>query len=348
MRIALIAPPFIPVPPVEYGGTELFIADLAGALQALGDEVVVYTNGESRIEVEKRWLFERSQWPLKKDDGYAPLKDMEHTTWAIQDGSASCQVVHLNTAVGLTCARLSRLPFIYTLHHPTDRRLSESYARLPEVYYVCISHDQAKRESLPRMQTIHHGLDVSKYKLQTQKQPYLSFIGRFAPIKGAHLAIEIAKRSEIPLKIAGEIQPMYRDYFETKIRPHIDGKFIEYLGLADLAAKNELLGNSTAMLFPVTWNEPFGLVMIEAMACGTPVLALRAGSVPEIVKDGVSGFVSRRVGDLVRHARDLKIDPVQIRRYVEENFSKERMARDYHSLYARVLDDCRDTQSAVA
>lgn len=337
MRIALVAPPFIPVPPVEYGGTELFLADLANALQAMGDDVVVYTNGESTIGVEKRWLFERAEWPIKAGDAYAPLKELEHTAWAIQDVSSSCDIVHLNGVIGLMCSRLSRLPFVYTVHHPTDRRLSAVYARLPEVYYVCISNDQRNRENLPRQQTIHHGIDLSKYQLRTEKQQYLSFIGRVAPIKGVHLAIEIAKRAQIPLKIAGEIQPMYRDYYNTRIKPEVDGKFIEYIGLADLATKNELLGNSMAMLFPITWNEPFGLVMIEAMACGTPVLALRAGSVPEIVKDGISGYVSRRIDDLVRHARDLKIPPAQVREYAAENFSKERMARDYHALYARIL-----------
>src|SRR5215469_3096574 len=336
MRVALVAPPFIPVPPREYGGTELFIADLARGLQALDVEVTVYTNGESTIEVNKRWLFADSQWPIK-DDGYAELKDMEHTTWAIKNASDGCDIVHINTALGLTCSRLSPLPFMCTLHHPTDRRLSESYQRMPEVQYVCISNDQRKRENLPHLSMIHHGIDLSKYYLRTEKQHYLSFIGRIAPIKGTHVAIEIAKRAGIPLKIAGEIQPIFRDYFEAKIRPHIDGKFVEYIGRADLATKNELLGNSMAMLFPIQWNEPFGLVMVEAMACGTPVLALRAGSVPEIVKDGVSGYVSRRIDDLVRHARDLHISPIEIRRYVEEHFSKERMAREYHALYARML-----------
>jgi glycosyltransferase involved in cell wall biosynthesis len=339
MRVALVAPPFIPVPPVEYGGTELFIADLANGLKALGHEVVVYTNGESTIEVEKRWMFERAQWPLKKDDPYAPLKDVEHTAWAIQDLTNCCDIVHLNAATGLPCSRLSRLPFVYTMHHPTDRRLSECYARLPDVYYVCVSHDQRMRENLRRVQTIHHGVDLSKYKLQENKQQYLSFIGRFAPIKGVHLAIDIAKRAGIPLKIAGEVQPVYREYFESRVKPQIDGTFIEYIGLADLATKNELLGNSMAMLFPITWNEPFGLVMVEAMACGTPVLALRAGSVPEVVKDGVSGYVARRIDGLVRRVRDMKIAPGTVRAYAEEHFSKERMARDYHELYTRILKD---------
>lgn len=337
MRVGLVAPPFIPVPPVEYGGTELFIADLATGLQALGVEVTVYTNGESTIQADRRWLFEKSQWPIKGND-YAQLKEIEHSTWAISDASGSCDILHLNTALGLTCSRLSRLPFVYTLHHPTDRRLSEAYSRLPKVHYVCISNDQCRREHLPNIVTIHHGIDLGKYKLNKAKQPYLSFIGRIAPIKGTHLAIEIAKQADIPLKIAGEVQPLYRDYFEAKVRPHIDGRFVEYIGLADLAAKNELLGNSMAMLFPIKWDEPFGLVMVEAMACGTPVLALRAGSVPEIVKDGVSGYVSRKINDLVRHARDLHLQASAIRRHVEENFSKERMARDYRDLYTKIMD----------
>jgi len=336
MRVAIVASPFIPVPPKEYGGTELFIADLAHGLEALGVDVTVYANGESTIEVTKRWLFPNSQWPIK-DDGYAQLKEIEHATWAIRDASDACDIVHVNTAMAIPCSRLSRLPFAYTIHHPTERRLSELYLRMPEVHYVCISNDQRKRESLPNISIIHHGIDLSKYQLRTDKQHYLSFIGRIAPIKGTHLAIEIAKRAGIPLKIAGEIQPIFRDYFEEKVRPHIDGKCVEYIGRADLATKNELLGDSMAMLFPIQWNEPFGLVMVEAMACGTPVLALRAGSVPEIVKDGVCGYVSRRIDDLVRHARDLHISPIEIRRYVEEHFSKERMAREYHALYGRML-----------
>jgi glycosyltransferase involved in cell wall biosynthesis len=337
MRIALVAPPFITVPPVEYGGTELFIADLACGLQSLGVEVVVYTNGESTVSAEKRWLFEKSQWPIRQNDDYAQLKDVEHTVWAVQDASTSCDIVHLSSAIGLLCTRLSNLPFVYTLHHPTDKQLSSIYSRLENVNYVCISHDQCKRERMSLLHTIHHGIDLTKYQLRTEKQQYLSFIGRIAPIKGTHLAIEIAQRAGIPLKIAGEIQPSYRDYFEAKVKPQIDGKFIEYVGRADLAAKNELLGNSMAMLFPIKWDEPFGLVMVEAMACGTPVLALRAGSVPEVVKEGVSGHVARRIDDLVKRARDLKFDATAVRQYAEVNFSQQRMAREYRDLYTRIL-----------
>ena len=132
------------------------------------------------------------------------------------------------------------------------------------------------------------------YTAPRGKRSHLTFLGRIAPVKGTHIAIEVAKRAGIPLKIAGEIQPMFRDYYETRVKPHVDGNFIEYVGEADLAAKNELLGNSLALLFPIEWEEPFGLVMIEAMACGAPVLAFANGSAPEIVRDGVSGYSAIR------------------------------------------------------
>ena len=338
MKIALVAPPFISVPPGEYGGTELFIAHLALGLKRLGVDVTVYTNGESTVEVEKRWLFEKSQWPIKHD-GLAQLRDVDHTTWAVRDAGGCCDLIHLHSAPGIAYSRFSTLPFAYTLHHPTERHLSEFYSRFPNVHYVCISEDQRGRERLPKLHTIHHGIDLTQYRLQTTKQQYLSFIGRIAPIKGTHLAIEIAKQSGIPLKIAGEVQPRFKDYFEAKVKPHIDGRFIQYVGRADLEAKNELLGSSMAMLFPITWDEPFGLVMIEAMACGTPVLALKGGSVPEVVRDGVSGYVARRTSKLVGHLRDLRLDPTSVRMYVEQNFSLERMARDYCSLYAEILEN---------
>jgi glycosyltransferase involved in cell wall biosynthesis len=340
MRVALIAPPFIPVPPVEYGGTELFLAHLAKGLKALGTNVVVYTNGESTVDTEKRWLFAKSQWPLKSH--YAQLDDAEHTAWALQDAARDCDIVHLNSEAGLPASRFAPMPVIYTVHHPTDTHLNELYSRLPEVDYVCISNDQSRRVTMPKRHVIHHGIDLSEYRFQETKQPYLSFIGRIAPIKGTHLAIEIAQRSGIPLKIAGEVQPMYREYFEAKVKPHLGGSnFIEYIGLADLRAKNELLGNSMAMLFPIKWNEPFGLVMVEAMACGTPVLALRGGSVDEVVSNGVSGYAARTVNQLIQYLRTFKSDPRTVRNYVESRFSLERMAKDYLALYGQVLTERR-------
>lgn len=337
MRIALIAPPFISIPPVKYGGTELFVAHLAEGLKRNGIDVVVYASGDSTVNVEVRSLYPKSQWPLNEEI-FSSMKDLNHTSWAVADAAADCDIIHLNNAPGLTTSRFLQLPFIYTVHHPYEPGLSEFYASYPDVQYITISDFQQTLESMPKMRTIHHGISIKDYPLREKKQPYLSFIGRLAPVKGPHLAIQVAKRTGIPLKIAGEVQPMFSSYFESEVKPHIDGKFIEFVGEADLEAKNELLGNSMAMLFPIQWNEPFGLVMVEAMACGTPVIALNGGSVPEVVRDGVSGYICENVDQMVERVRNLSIAPRLVRNYTEENFSVGVMVKKYIKLYKSILD----------
>ena len=336
MRIAIIAPPFIRVPPRMYGGTELFIAQLAEGLKQQDFDVVVYTNGESTVGVEKRWLFEREQWPLEGEI-YDNLKDINHTTWAIRDAMADCQVIHLNNVAGLSISRFVDTPLVYTMHHPHLEALSRFFSYFPQVRYVTISDFQRRLEKLPHIRTIHHGIDLSQYRLQEKKEPYLCFIGRIAPVKGTHIAIEVAKKVGIPLKIAGEVQPVFRDYFEKQVKPHIDGRFIEYVGRVDLPAKNELLGHSMGLLFPIQWDEPFGLVMIEAMACGTPVLALPGGSVSEVVKEGVSGHVCQNVEEMVERVRGSRFSAAGVRGYVEQSFSIERMVSDYAALYREMV-----------
>jgi glycosyltransferase involved in cell wall biosynthesis len=339
MRIALIASPFISVPPKKYGGTELFISQLAEGLTRLGNHVVVYANGESKVQAELRWLYAKDDWPI---DGelYSSLKDLNHTSWAVSDCWRDADVIHLNNTPGLAFARMGGPHLVYTVHHPHLPFLTEFYAGFPEVEFVSISNFQKDKEPLRRIRTIHHGIDVGSYRLQSKKADYLSFIGRIAPVKGVHNAIEIAKRSGIPLKIAGEVQPVFREYFESRIRPHIDGKFIEYVGEADFAVKNELLGNSMAMLFPIEWDEPFGLAMVEAMATGTPVIAFPGGSVAEIVRDGVSGFVCSGVEDAVAKLRDVSaLKPAGIRAYAQQYFSVERMVQDYLALYQEMCDE---------
>ncbi len=337
MRIGLIAPPFIPVPPVSYGGTELFIAHLAVGLKKLGYDVVVYTNGESNAPVQRKWLYENSEWPIRGEI-HGSLRDINHSAWAVADAQHDCDILHLNNAPGLVYSRFVPQPFVYTIHHPHEEALSDFYRYYSKITYVTISDFQRFRESMPRITTVHHGLNFSKYRLTTQKQPYLAFIGRIAAVKGTHLAIEVAKKAGMPLKIAGEIQPLNQDYYETEVKPHIDGKFIEYIGEANLEEKNELLGNAAAMLFPIQWDEPFGLVMIEAMACGTPVLAMPGGSVPEIVKDGVSGCVCETVEDMAERVKSIgEYDPTAIRAYAENTFSLDLMVRKYADIYEKVL-----------
>src|SRR3954469_24767821 len=329
MRIALIAPPFIPVPPVEYGGTELFIANLALKLKERDVDVVVYTNGASTVDVEKRWMYSEPEWPLRGEI-YDNLKDIAHTSWAIHDAvSDRFDLIHLNNAPGLASSHFTDTPFVYTIHHAQNAGLSDFYSRFPKVHYVTISDFQRRLEKMPNVQTIHHGVEPDSCQLAEEKQDYLAFLGRIAPIKGTHIAIEVAKMSGIPLKIAGEIQPMYQDYFDSQIKPQVDGRFIQYIGEVDREAKNELLSKARALLFPIQWNEPFGLVMIEAMVCGTPVLAFPGGSVPEIVIDGISGRVCKNIDEMARCANAITdgegISPASIREFVEKNFSMDAM-----------------------
>jgi glycosyltransferase involved in cell wall biosynthesis len=337
ITVALVAPPFIPVPPQKYGGTELFIAELALALQKEGIDVVLYTIGESTLKVPKRWMYEKTEWPITGDiEG--SLKGLNHASWAAREAAVEADVIHLNSSPGLVVSRFVETPVVYTIHHAYDKQLAEFYQAFPDVSYVTISRFQKQQLHMPQMRPIHHGIDLSRYPLrENHRREYLSFLGRVAPVKGTHIAIEIAKKAGMPLKIAGEIQPVYKDYWETMIKPHVDGRFIDYIGEVGLEQKIDLLSGSRAMLFPVQWNEPFGLVMIEAMACGSPVLAMPGGSVQEVVLEAVSGHVRKTADELAVCARDLKIDPNVVRAYVEKCFSAKRMARDYINLYSELV-----------
>lgn len=347
MRIALIAPPFISVPPNGYGGTELFIAHLAEGLVNLGHEAVVYTNGESTVNAEIRALYPRPEWP-SPSDLHAACKEMNHSAWAARDAVGHCDLLHVNSPAALSHSRWTTKPFVYTLHHIHEDPLSDFYTHYPETQFVAISDFQRQRERMPRLRTIHHGIDPEIYNFSDRKQDYLVFLGRIAPMKGTHLAIEVAQKSGMPLKIAGDVQPVYREYFERFVKPHLDGTFIEYVGEVDLSAKNELLGSARAMLFPIQWHEPFGLVMLEAMACGTPVLALAGGSVEEVVRDGVSGHICAGANEMVEAVRSLNISPAAARRHLEENFSLERMCSGYASLFEEVLNSSTELSREVA
>jgi glycosyltransferase involved in cell wall biosynthesis len=356
MRIALIVPPFISVPPKRYGGTELFACQLAEGLDRLGFDVVLYTNGESTCPVEKRWIYAESCWPIPADI-HNDLRDINHGAWAVKDAAESCDIIHVSNAPSLVHSRFVATPFVYTLHHSHDKNLSNLYSFYPDVSYVSISEFQRKLEAMPNIRTIHHGIDEDRYQLGTGERTHFTFLGRIAPMKGTHLAIQVAQRTGIPLKIAGEVQPMFRDYFESQVKPHIDGKLIEYVGEADLAMKNELLSQTIAFLMPIQWNEPFGLVMIEAMACGAPVLALQAGSVPEIVQNGLSGYVCTSVDEMVERVEQTSaLDPKRIRQYVSDKFSTAKMVQSYADLYmelsglstaaeAVVLDDLGESRA---
>jgi glycosyltransferase involved in cell wall biosynthesis len=346
MRIALIAPPFIEVPPLRYGGTELFIANLACELHERGHDVTVYGNGDSRMPCRVKWRYAHAEWPLEADSMRPHLKNADHTAWSIQDASASADVLHLNDVVGVPFTTFVDLPTVLTIHHPHEPALSEQYAKYPRIHYVTIAKWLARREPMPQVHVVHHGIPTADYAFADEKDDYVAFLGRIAPCKGPHLAIEAARAAGVRLKLAGEIQPIFHEYWETKVRPLIDGDRVEYVGEADRTLKNELLSRARALLFPIQWEEPFGLVMVEAMACGTPVLAFPGGAVEEIVRDGVNGWICRDAADMAAHIASLAIPPGACRECVAECFSVARMADRYLEIYRRALRDAADVSAA--
>ncbi|MDQ1451007.1 MAG: hypothetical protein QOJ51_5340 [Acidobacteriaceae bacterium] len=336
MRVALIASPFISVPPLGYGGTELFVANLAEALVRLGVEVDVYANGESRVKANLRSRYPKQDWPLASEISSMP-KEIDHTAWAVSDAERVCDLIHVSSPLAVPFSCFSLRAFVCTLHHGGGAMTTELYERYSAVAYAAISQYQASQHPTLHPRLIPHGLDFSKYQFEEKKASYVAFLGRICPIKGAHNAIAIAKRAGIPLKIAGEVQPAFRDYFNSEIRPHLDGHNVEFVGESDLALKNELLSHAAALLFPIEWEEPFGLAMVEAMACGTPVIAFSGGAVEEVIDDGISGRVCRDVGEAAAALQRNTFQPKVVRHCAEMRFSADEMARQYYRLYSGLL-----------
>ena len=336
MHIGLIGPPFIAVPPLRYGGTELFIANLACGLHARGHQVTVYANGDSRLPCTVKWRYEHSDWPVH-DVVRSELKNLDHISWAMQDAARTADIIHLNDATAVPFSRFTDRPVVVTLHHPHEPALSEQYERYPDLHYIAIANWLAHREPMPRLHVVHHGIPVENYTSSSAKDDYVAFLGRMAPCKAPHLAIEAARLAGVRLKIAGEIQPVFRSYWENQVAPHVDGRQIEYVGEANAAQKNRLLSRARALLFPIQWEEPFGLVMIEAMACGTPVLAFAGGAVEEIVQNGVNGWICGGVDEMAERIKGRLPAGPACREFVARRFTVDRMVDRYLSIYEQLV-----------
>jgi glycosyltransferase involved in cell wall biosynthesis len=340
MRIALISTPFVAVPPRFYGGTEYVVHELASGLVAGGHDVEVFATGDSRTTAKLRWLFSQAQWPPEM------LADLDHVSWAMQQIAerGSYDLVHAHSAVALGCARLLReVPMVYTLHHERDEKLSALYRHCPAIHYIAISEDQRRREiPLPDVTVIHHGLDPARYQCVGRATgDYVCFIGRFSQVKGPHTAIDAAGRAGVPIRVAGEVHPPDESWAASELQFRLRQPHVSYEGTIGLRDKAPLLAGARALLAPIEWNEPFGLVLIEAMLSGCPVVAYRRGSVAELVEDGLTGFVPRSFDDMVELIRrGGPIDGFDRRRCREraiERFSRDRMVADHVRLYERIL-----------
>ncbi|HET7583846.1 MAG TPA: glycosyltransferase family 4 protein [Gemmatimonadaceae bacterium] len=335
MKIAMISTPFVAVPPRDYGGTELVIYELVEGLVARGHDVTLFATGDSAVSGELRYLYGEAQWPPDV------MTEINHTTWALQQVlEEDFDVVHAHSAGVLAYARLTpTLPLVYTMHHVRDEALSAFYRYFPDAHYVAISHDQARREiTLPQVTVVHHGLDVHRFECAPRAGDYVTFIGRFAEVKGVHRAIDAAERAGVPIRVAGQVHPPDREFGAREVQPRLDRPHVRYLGRIGVDQKVPLLRGARALLMPITWDEPFGLVMIEAMLAGCPVVAFARGSVTELVEPGVTGYIVRDVDEMaevIRPGGPLDVvDRFACRACAVQRFARERMVREYERVYA--------------
>jgi glycosyltransferase involved in cell wall biosynthesis len=340
MRIAQVSPLIEAVPPQLYGGTERIVSWLVEELVKDGHEVSLFATADSRTSAT---LLPMSPKALRlagiRDHTASTLVMLDH----VRRRATEFDVIHFHVD-------LLQFPMfqdmvdkcVTTLHGRVDlpdfRPAYEAFSAMP-----LISISDAQRASMPAtsrwLASIHHGMPTDLYSLGAGRGGYLAYLGRIAPEKRPDRAIEIAKRARLPLKMAAKVDPMDQHYFSSVIKPLLDDPLIEFIGEVGDEHKAEFLGNAMALLFPIDWPEPFGLVMIEALSTGTPVVAWPMGSAPEVIEDGVTGLLVESIDAAVQGINHvLDMDRGAIRRRFEERFSATRMARDYVAAYEKLID----------
>jgi len=340
LRVAMISPLFESVPPKLYGGTERIVFQLCQGLTDQDVEVVLFASGDSLVECSMHAVIPeglRLKQPPVNDSLAYHYKMMAQ----VAKQAPEFDVIHNHSDYWMfPLTEMTQTPILSTLHGRLDLPDSHAaYCSFPKGHLISISDAQRKPlPDLPWLSTIYHGLDLEKFKFHPKPGQYLAFLGRISEEKKPEWAIQIAKHAGVPLKIAAKIEgALGQDYYSRLVKPHVDGKFIEYIGEISEHEKSEFLGNALALVFPIDWPEPFGLVMIEALACGTPVLARPYGSVPEILKDGVTGFVHSDLEVLAQKVGRLsQISRLECRQWVNERFSLQRMTEDYIDVYRKL------------
>jgi glycosyltransferase involved in cell wall biosynthesis len=339
MRIAILSPVWFAVPPSGYGGIEWVVSLLADGLAEAGHDVTLFASGDSRTKAKLAAVFEHA--PSSQIGRSLP--ELRHAL-ACFTREGDFEVINDHAGpLSVALGGLVGTPVLHTVHGPLDGEPGQVYEHLaqvaPDVGLISISLNQRRpKPELNWAGNCPNALDLQLYPCKPHRGDYLLFLGRMSADKGAHRAIAVAMETGLPLKLAGKKQDRKElEYFDEFVEPHLVGG-IEYLGEVTHGQKVELLQNARATLFPIEWEEPFGLVMIESMACGTPVIATRHGAVPEVIDDGRSGIVVESYREIAAALeRADALDPLECRRYVEERYAPERMVEDYLAVYERAI-----------
>jgi glycosyltransferase involved in cell wall biosynthesis len=339
LRIAQVAPLYESVPPKYYGGTERIVSYLTEALVEQGQDVTLFASGDSQTRAR---LVAACPNSLRLDPQC--IDQLAHHLVMLEQlmrRAHEFDIIHFHIDyLHFPLSRRSGYTHVTTLHGRLDiPDLAPLYREYPEPPLVSIS--DAQRQPLPGVNwqaTVYHGIPADLYRFRPETGRYLACLGRVSPEKGIDRAIEIAKRVGIPLRIAAKVDNADRDFFTSVIEPLLDDPLVEFIGEIGDDRKGEFLGNAQALLFPIDWPEPFGIVMIEAMACGTPVIAFSSGSVPEVLEEGRTGFIVDELDDAVAAVQRLpQLSRARCREVFEQRFTAERMADDYLAVYERLL-----------
>ena len=339
MKIAQVSPLYESVPPRLYGGTERVVSWLSEELLRQGHQVTVFASGDSLTNAR---LIPVCPQALRLDpDCMDPLAHHMYLVEQVRQHKNEFDLIHFHIDyLHFSMSRREELPQLTTLHGRLDTAdLVPLYREFSEMPVVSIS--DAQRAPLPWINwqgTVHHGMPQDRFVPSLKPGKYLAVLGRVSPEKGVDKAIEIALGAGMPLKIAAKIDRADKDFFDARIKPTLNHELIEFIGEIGDLEKNEFLANAAALLFPINWSEPFGIVLIEAMACGLPVIAYPLGSVPEIIEEGVSGFLVHNVQEAIRAVKNLSaIDRQKCRKAFERRFSDKRMVHDYLTIYERIV-----------
>jgi glycosyltransferase involved in cell wall biosynthesis len=345
LRIAQVAPLWTPIPPATYGGIELLLALLCDGLAARGHDVTLFASGDCRTRARLRAVIPVNLGELmSRGDALMYEYYLNAAMASVLAAQEEFDIIHCHLPPAwLPIAAAMRTPCTFTLHTSPHSDDEWAMRNFPQANAVAISHAQVAGASVRlgrKFPVVYNGVDFAAYDASFEPGRYLAFLGRMSPEKNPLDAIRIAKEAEMPIVLAGHPQNAAEEtYFLEKVRPFIDGGPVRSIGLVNHPQKVELLRNAAALVFPIQWDEPFGLVMIEAMACGTPVLAVRRGSVAEVVDEGVTGFTAATPGEFAPLvAKACALDRRNVREHAATRFGHEKMVDDYLAHYRSLIE----------